>query len=178
MQTAAVATTAVRGLSLTQPWATACALGSKRIETRSWSTRYRGPVAIHASKRYGVYELIHQQCCWNWNGALWPTGFRMGSKANLDEVLPFGAIVGVVNLVDCRPTESFTVGELDVPRSPDCERSSLYQWTERQLGDYSPGRFGFVLENPRLLREPLPCKGALSLWGVPPDVYGQLAEIL
>ena len=40
----------MKALSLTQPWATLVAMGAKRIETRSWATSYRGPLAIHASK--------------------------------------------------------------------------------------------------------------------------------
>jgi hypothetical protein len=165
----------VKALSLTQPWAQAVVLGSKRIETRSWSTRYRGPIAIHAAKRYGVYELIHQSCCWNWCGALWGTGYRMGRRDDsLEERLAFGAIVGVVTLVDCRPSDSFTIGELDVPRFPTDE-PDRYSWTERQLGDFSPGRFGFVLENPVALPEPVPCRGALGLWNVPGDVQAEMS---
>ncbi|MBW3663539.1 MAG: hypothetical protein KY469_10605 [Actinobacteria bacterium] len=41
----------MRGLSLWQPRASLMPLGVKRIETRSWSTSYRGPVVIHAAKR-------------------------------------------------------------------------------------------------------------------------------
>ena len=37
-----------RALTLHQPWASLIALGVKTIETRSWSTPYRGPLAIHA----------------------------------------------------------------------------------------------------------------------------------
>lgn len=37
-------------VSLMQPWATLIALGEKSIETRSWATKYRGEIAIHASK--------------------------------------------------------------------------------------------------------------------------------
>lgn len=37
-------------LSLPQPWASLVADGAKRIETRSWGTPYRGPLAIHAAK--------------------------------------------------------------------------------------------------------------------------------
>jgi hypothetical protein len=36
---------------LKQPWAWAVATGKKRIENRTWSTRYRGPVFIHASMK-------------------------------------------------------------------------------------------------------------------------------
>lgn len=42
----------MRCLTLTQPWATLVAIGAKRIETRSWSTSYRGPLAIHAGKKW------------------------------------------------------------------------------------------------------------------------------
>ena len=40
----------MKALTLHQPWATLVAVGEKRIETRSWSTDYRGPLAIHAGK--------------------------------------------------------------------------------------------------------------------------------
>ena len=43
----------MRALSLWQPWASGIALGAKRIETRSWSTPYRVPIAIHAAKKWG-----------------------------------------------------------------------------------------------------------------------------
>ena len=38
----------MKALSLRQPWATLVAIGAKQIETRSWSTAYRGTIAIHA----------------------------------------------------------------------------------------------------------------------------------
>ena len=41
----------MRALSLRQPWASLIADGHKTIETRTWRTRYRGPLAIHASAR-------------------------------------------------------------------------------------------------------------------------------
>jgi hypothetical protein len=41
----------MKALTLIQPWATLVALGEKQIETRSWDTKYRGPLAIHAGKK-------------------------------------------------------------------------------------------------------------------------------
>lgn len=38
----------MKAITLMQPWATLVAIGAKRLETRSWSTNYRGPLAIHA----------------------------------------------------------------------------------------------------------------------------------
>ncbi len=40
----------MKALTIRQPWASLIAAGVKTIETRSWSTRYRGPLAIHAGK--------------------------------------------------------------------------------------------------------------------------------
>ncbi len=42
----------MKTLTLTQPWAQLIAIGAKRIETRSWGTKYRGPIAIHAAKGF------------------------------------------------------------------------------------------------------------------------------
>lgn len=40
----------LRALTLHQPWASLVALGVKRIETRGWSTKYRGRILIHAAQ--------------------------------------------------------------------------------------------------------------------------------
>lgn len=59
----------MKAFTLYQPYAAAIALGLKKYETRSWATKYRGPLAIHASvkplspelkeltKRYGINNL-------------------------------------------------------------------------------------------------------------------------
>jgi hypothetical protein len=39
----------MKALSLRQPWASMIASGAKTIETRVWSTRYRGPILICAA---------------------------------------------------------------------------------------------------------------------------------
>jgi hypothetical protein len=39
-------------LTFTQPWATLVAIGAKRIETRSWYTNYRGPLAFTRRRRF------------------------------------------------------------------------------------------------------------------------------
>jgi hypothetical protein len=39
---------AVKALTVRQPHAQLIALGIKTIETRSWATKYRGPLVIHA----------------------------------------------------------------------------------------------------------------------------------
>ena len=40
----------MKALSIRQPWAWLIVNGHKDIENRSWPTRFRGPVLIHAAK--------------------------------------------------------------------------------------------------------------------------------
>lgn len=37
----------MKAITILQPWASLIACGKKQIETRSWATKYRGPIAIH-----------------------------------------------------------------------------------------------------------------------------------
>ena len=164
----------MRAISMWQPWASAAVRGSKIIETRHWATDYRGPLAIHAAKRKIVGELVSYSCMWNWNGAL---GTKMGAGYEaFVQSLAFGAIVGVVNLVDCRRSESFTLGELGTPRRPEGAETHHYNWTEIQLGDFSPGRFGWVFENARMLKEPIPYKGTQNFFNVPDELLREVAS--
>lgn len=160
----------MKAISLWQPWASAIAVGAKQIETRGWETKYRGPIAIHAAKRKVVDELIHFSCCWNWCGALRPLGLKMGGNAGLGKILPFGAIVAVCDLTDCRPTDSFTLSELMSRRLPEGETLDIYSWNEWQMGDFSLGRFGWVLSNIRPLSEPIPFVGRQSIFDVPDEM--------
>lgn len=41
----------MKAISLRQPWAGLIAAGIKTIETRTWSTNYRGELLIHAAKK-------------------------------------------------------------------------------------------------------------------------------
>jgi hypothetical protein len=159
----------MRAISLWQPWASAVALGSKTIETRHWSTDYRGPIAIHAAKRLREGELIYYHSCWNWQGALRELGTRFG-EFTLDKKLPFGAIVAVAYLIDCKPTEDFTLGEINAPRRPKGETSDLYNWTEAQMGNFDLGRFGWVLRNVKPLSDPIPFRGQQGFFQVPDDL--------
>jgi hypothetical protein len=41
-------------LSIRPPWSDLIVAGKKDIENRSWTTRLRGPIAIHSSGRWGA----------------------------------------------------------------------------------------------------------------------------
>lgn len=69
-------------LTIKQPWATLIMQGDKKYEFRSWQTKYRGELLIHAGKSVDK-EAIK----------------RLGKY--LPENLPLGKILGKVRLVDC-----------------------------------------------------------------------------
>jgi hypothetical protein len=126
------------------------ACGAKRWETRSWPTRYRGPVAIHAAKSFP------------------PWAREFAESADVLAVLPsrkepLGAIVAVAYLADCQRTEEL-VEDGSIP-------VGSLEW---KCGDYSPGRFAFWLRDIRPLPLPIGYRGALGLWSVPPEVQHQL----
>lgn len=159
----------MKALTLTQPWATLIALGAKTIETRSWATAYRGPLAIHAAKGLGpvggVNGLDELICSYPFWDPLYDAGVAR------TEDLPLGAIVAVCNLIACYPT----CGD-GCYRDPDRRVVVRVLGQERAFGDYSPGRFAWLLAGIRALPEPIPCRGALGLWDIPAEIAAQLGQ--
>jgi hypothetical protein len=157
----------MKALSLWQPWASAIAIGSKRIETRSWPTNYRGPLLIHAAKHLVKSEFLQFSCDWNWLGAMAPIRPVMDHPELLDKMIPFGVIVAVAQLVSCRPTGLITLEEIRRPRTPDGQKPGLYDWTEEQMGNFSHNRFAWFLEGVRALPQAIPYTGHQGLFEVP-----------
>lgn len=163
----------MRCLTLTQPWAQLVAIGAKKIETRSWSTLYRGPLAIHAAKGLGpvggVSGLIDVCSGEPFLSVLKAAGIIEGGIRK--DRLPLGAIVAVCNLVDCMvilETGLITANGV-FPKTAQ----PLPSDQECTFGDYSPGRYAWLLCDVQALPEPIPAKGALGLWE--PDLVTQMA---
>lgn len=143
----------MKALSLTQPWATLIAIGAKRIETRSWSTKHRGLIAIHAAK--GFPKEARENC------RLSP--FVRGLRGFDYTTLPLGQIIATARLIDVRPTKPYD------------DDDSFRATDECAFGDYTPGRFAWLLDDVTALPVPIPCKGALGLWEVPASIYEAVA---
>jgi hypothetical protein len=47
---------------------------------------------------------------------------------------------------------------------------------ELSFGDYTPGRFMYILRNIKVLPEPIPAKGRQGPWTPEPDVLAQLEQ--
>lgn len=117
----------MRVLTVKQPWAWALISGPKRVENRTWETSYRGPLLIHAGKSHSDLTLARD-------------------LFELPDHLDFGAIIGVVDLVDCVPIAS-------VKNDP-----------------FAEGPWCWITTNPRPLSESYRCNGALGLWSPPPGL--------
>jgi hypothetical protein len=177
-------------LSLTQPWATLIALGAKQIESRSWRTSYTGPLAIHAAKglgpvggRSGLHLLAHSPPFF---AALQKAMMRVRVSRDGEtwpeydaDLLPLGAIVALVELEAVHPIRHWPHD----PETPTIIVSRISpKWVpvpepERSFGDYSPGRYGWLLGRVRPLSEPLPYKGAQGLRTLPAAVAAQVEAL-
>ncbi len=146
----------MKAITLWQPWASLIASGAKKIETRSWATNYRGALAIHAAKTDNE-ELRAMISMWHIQTGLAPL---KGQKNILPELtwsgiqwddLPKGCVIAICKLVDCIPTDNMTQKQIEI---------------ERHFGDFSPGRFAWILEDVQLLPEPIPVNGKQGLWNL------------
>lgn len=155
----------MKAITLTQPWATLVAVGAKHIETRSWSTRYRGPLAIHAAKGLspvggmaGLCELCYEKPFYR------VLTLRHGLiGADLCHPARRGAIVATCQLVDVRIIGQEENGDATI-LADDMRSFTPILGNERAFGDYSPGRYAWLLADVKPLAEPIPAKGALGLW--------------
>lgn len=174
----------VKAITLTPPWGTLIAIGAKRIETRSWPTSYRGPIAIHQAKglnglrepgeqwmpKWALDERLVQVC----ESEPFATVLRPHLSGYTPEDraadLPRGTIVAVARLVDCLPTQDvkFEWDALSLGGQQVLERQ------ERAFGNFAPGRFAWLFERVLNLYDGIPCSGGRGLWDVPEDVVDQL----
>ena len=133
----------MKAISLWQPWASAIPLGLKKIETRSWDTRLRGTIAIHAAKR------------WTEDERSWALHFsRLYGRPELADP-PRGAIIATARLVATFPTEALTGDITEM---------------ERAFGNYGADRFGWMLEDVVPLATPIPYRGLQGLFEIPASV--------
>lgn len=126
----------MKALSVAQPWASLLVAGAKAIEVRTWSTSHRGPLLICATAS--------------------PTNvFCYDPDAKAKRLLHAGCIIGIVDLIDCRPMTKADEGDA---------------WCKFQAGSYA-----WLTEAITFCR-PDPVLGNFRLFEVPSDVIVRLAD--
>jgi hypothetical protein len=124
-------------LSIRQPWLWCITMLDKRIENRTWSTKLRGLVCLHAAKGMSRDEF---DFCLGFVEHIKPMDVpardaRRMVAYDATTATNRGAIVATANIVDC-------VTDNDSP--------------------WFSGPYGFVLDNVQILADPLPIRGALG----------------
>ena len=122
----------MKAITIKQPWASLIVYGIKDIENRNWRTNFRGRILIHSSAKGDIAKF----------GCLQPNQRLKVLNTPISRIcfndLPFGSIIGSVEIVDC------------VQNHPSI-------WADK-------GVYNWVLANPVLFKNPIPAKGKLSFW--------------
>ncbi len=113
----------ILALSVKQPWAALIVAGVKTVEVRTWATRTRGPVLIHAAKTADDR----------------PEGWALINSLELKALAALrGGLIGVADLTSCvryRTAEAFSEAVESHRNAPGWFRPA--------------GLYGFVFQNPR-----------------------------
>ena len=130
-----------------RPWASLWCSKRKVHETRHWRCSHRGWLLVHAGKRFEKeFELD--------DPLRLILDDEFGRHWAMD--LPTGALIGMVNVVDCLPTQTLC---RDAAASDD----------DRECGDFAPARFAWKRDEFRLFDQPIPYRGAQGIFNVPDD---------
>ncbi len=96
----------MKAISIRQPWAWLIIGGHKPIENRTWATKFRGDIAIHAAK--GCTQTEYAEAV-EFVRSFNPT---IAARIPALEKLEKGGIIGLVKITDCvqRHPSRFFVG--------------------------------------------------------------------
>lgn len=124
----------MKAITIKQPWATLIAKGYKEYEFRTWKTKYRGDVLIHAGKNVDKKAL------------------KRFENLNLD--YPLGCIIAKAKITDCVYVDKDFINKV-VPKNPEVYRGLINK-------DNWEG-YGFKLEDVEEI-QPIKINGRLSFW--------------
>lgn len=122
-------------ITVKQPWTTLIAEGLKEYEFRTWKTKYRGDILIHAGK--GVDKKA------------------MDRYKHLNLEYPSGCIIAKATIKDC------VLMDEEMKQLLKSKNDLIYYNIVRQSDDVI--NYGFKLENVEKI-DPIFINGKLSLW--------------
>lgn len=135
----------MRAITVWQPYASLLISDIKKYETRSWKTKYRGPIAIHAAKQpiKQVQKLLPEDVQRAINAIV---------KKHRDKKIafPLSAIVGTAELIECHLIDDSFFKTL----SED----------EKMMGDFTIGRYAWEFKNKSTALQVPDIIGGQGLW--------------
>lgn len=154
----------MKAITIKQPWASLIVEGVKDIENRTWATKFRGRVLIHASaKPVNMRNPNNVFTSQQWDTLTIDKKVQLMSNGTSYLPLSNSSIIGSVEIVDCvinhssvwaERTDGVLVGNKFFTKE---DTNTIYNW---------------ILANPIMFPVPIPAKGRLSFW----DYSNILAE--
>ncbi len=123
-------------ITIKQPWATLIAEGYKEYEFRTWKTKYRGDILIHAGK--GIDKKA------------------MDRFKHLNLEYPVGQIIAKATITDCVKVDE-DLRNILAKKDPVVYKGVINKTSNNWDG------YGFKLENIEKI-SPIEVNGKLSLW--------------
>ncbi|WP_068437016.1 ASCH domain-containing protein [Magnetospirillum sp. XM-1] len=153
----------MRAITLHQPWASLIAIGAKTFETRSFPPPAKligQRIAIHAAVRDPVKIYMEM---YRANDPAWEPICNALDDAGFDglnwSLLPLGAAVATAVL-----TGAYQLGDGgQVVQRRGTGPQYLTLKTDH-FGDYTPGRWAWLLTDVQPLATPIPAKGKQGWW--------------
>ena len=121
-------------ITIKQPWATLIAKGYKEYEFRTWKTKYRGDILIHAGKSIDKKAMER---------------FK-----NLNLEYPLGQIIAKATITDCIYVDEEFAQKM-------CKKDHVVYKGLNNKGDWDG--YGFKIENVEKINS-IEANGKLSLW--------------
>ena len=139
----------MKTISIKQPWAHLICAGIKDIENRTWPTKFRGRVLVHASAK--PVQMVNPNNVFSYQQ--WESLSTDQKLYLIGGKVPTSAIIGSVKIVDCVINHpSIWAEKTDYVEKNAAGLGPIYNW---------------VLANPVLFAKPIPAKGKLSFWDFP-----------
>lgn len=141
----------IRVLSVRQPLADLIVYGAKWSENRTWQSKYRGELYIHASS-FDKGAMVHYD----------RLGFDIVNES--PGKCRTGAIIGRVDLYDCVDVELLErIEEGEVPEGHE-DLAAMLADTEDFTWEHVCGPVCWILTDPEPLAVPIESKGKLNVW--------------
>lgn len=152
----------MKAITIWQPWASLLACGAKKYETRSWATKYRGPIAIHAARKdpckLPIEEALEKATWEEINAGRCPRWCDM----------PWGRIIATAELVNVwriirNPGQDFAEGAHKIGAEDQQGNYIIPSEMELAFGDWTPGRYAWEFSDMKMI-SPVPVSGKQGLW--------------
>jgi hypothetical protein len=132
-----------KALTIDPIWCWAIFAGLKVIENRTWPTRHRGDLVVHASKNRSREKAARE-----WFAA---KTFHTPPTSDHLRAAFAGRAIGLVEVVDCVPLREITIAESEFAEGPHCWRlRDPREFTHAFLATGKMGLWNLDIDAPRI----------------------------